>query len=97
MPEYFNEKHKSITAVIDRYGGTAGIMTVEDVIEELFGDIEDEHDSIELTRRKSENQSLYLSARLEIDYLNETYNWNLPENDAYETLGACYYIIPKKS
>lgn len=94
------KKHKSIAAVIDEYGGTAGILTVEDVIEELFGDIEDEHDSVELIEEKIKNNHYTLSARLEVDYLNETYNWDLPENDAYETLGGMLLHhteeIPKK-
>lgn len=82
------KQRKSIAAVIDEYGGTAGIMTVEDIIEELFGDIEDEHDSIELVENKIGQGHYILSARLEVDYLNETYKWDLPENDAYETLGG---------
>lgn len=94
------KKRKSIAAVIDEYGGTAGIITVEDVIEELFGDIEDEHDSVELIEEKLKPKHYLFSARLEVDYLNETYNWNLPENDAYETLGGMLLHhteeIPKK-
>lgn len=94
------KKRKTIAAVIDEYGGTAGIMTVEDVIEELFGNIEDEHDSKALIEDKIGENNYVLSARLEVDYLNETYKWNLPESDAYETLGGLLVHhteeIPKK-
>ena len=63
-------------------------MTVEDIIEELFGEIEDEHDSVELTEEKLTDDSFSFSARLEVDYLNETYKLNLPESESYETLGG---------
>jgi len=83
-----SKKRKSIAVVIDEYGGTSGIITVEDIIEELFGEIEDEHDSIELIEEETEEGHFRFSARLEVDYLNETYKLDLPENDAYETLGG---------
>lgn len=82
------KKRKSMAVVIDEYGGTSGIMTVEDIIEELFGEIEDEHDSIALIEEQLEDNSYKLSARLEVDYLNETYKISLPESDQYETLGG---------
>ena len=82
------KKHKSIAVVIDEYGGTSGIMTVEDIIEELFGEIEDEHDSTELTEEVQAEDHYKFSARHEVDYLNETYKFNLPENENYETLGG---------
>lgn len=82
------KKRKSIAVVIDEYGGTSGVMTVEDIIEELFGEIEDEHDSAELTEEQLSENSFNFSARLEVDYLNETYKLNLPEGDSYETLGG---------
>ncbi|MFD1062150.1 hemolysin family protein [Winogradskyella litorisediminis] len=82
------KKRKSIAVVIDEYGGTSGVMTVEDIIEELFGEIEDEHDSVELTEEKLDDSSYNFSARLEVDYINEVYKINLPESEAYETLGG---------
>ncbi len=82
------KKRKSIAVVIDEYGGTSGILTVEDIIEELFGEIEDEHDSIVLTETTIEKGHYIFSARLDVDYLNETYKLHLPENENYETLGG---------
>ncbi|RNC84130.1 MAG: HlyC/CorC family transporter [Winogradskyella sp.] len=83
-----NKKRKSIAVVIDEYGGTSGMMTVEDIIEELFGEIEDEHDSVALTEEQITEDTFNFSARLEVDYINETYKLNLPESEAYETLGG---------
>ncbi|WP_313114073.1 hemolysin family protein [Aequorivita sediminis] len=83
-----SKKRKSIAVVIDEYGGTSGIITVEDIIEELFGDIEDEHDSIALIEEKIGENHYKFSARLEVDYINENYDLNLTESENYETLGG---------
>ncbi|MFD1094167.1 hemolysin family protein [Salegentibacter chungangensis] len=82
------KKRKSIAVVIDEYGGTSGMMTVEDIVEELFGEIEDEHDSAVLIEEVLGEDHFRFSARIEVDYVNETYKLNLPEEENYETLGG---------
>lgn len=93
-------KRKSMAVVLDEYGGTAGILTLEDIVEELFGDIEDEHDVVSLLEEQISVNEYLFSARLEVDYLNETYKLDLPESEDYETLGglivSCYEDIPQK-
>ncbi len=81
-------KSKSVAIVLDEYGGTSGLITIEDIIEELFGDIEDEHDSITLLEEKVNDREYKFSTRLEVDYINEIYNLDLEEDSNYETLGG---------
>ena len=82
------KKRKSVAVVIDEYGGTSGIMTIEDIVEELFGEIEDEHDSVDLIENQLSNTEFIFSARLDVDYINEHYKLELPEDEHYETLGG---------
>jgi CBS domain containing-hemolysin-like protein len=83
------KKRKSVAVVLDEYGGTSGIITMEDIVEELFGEIEDEHDSVESLIENQLDKSTYLfSTRLDVEYLNEEYKLNIPENDSYSTLGG---------
>lgn len=86
--DVLTKKRKSIAIVLDEYGGTSGMMTVEDIVEELFGEIEDEHDNIELLEQVVSETEYRFSARLEVDYLNEEYKLNIPESENYETLGG---------
>jgi CBS domain containing-hemolysin-like protein len=83
------KKRKSVAVVLDEYGGTSGIITMEDIVEELFGEIEDEHDSVESLIESQLDKSTYLfSTRLDVEYLNEEYKLNIPESDSYSTLGG---------
>jgi CBS domain containing-hemolysin-like protein len=84
----FVEEKKNVALVVDEFGGTSGMVTIEDVLEEIVGDIEDEHDINELTEKVLSGNEYILSGRLEIDYLNEKYNLSLPEENDYETLAG---------
>ena len=86
--DVLTKKRKSMAVVLDEYGGTSGIMTVEDIVEELFGEIEDEHDSTDLFEEQLAENLFKFSARLEVDYINENYKLELPESEEYETLGG---------
>jgi CBS domain containing-hemolysin-like protein len=83
------KKRKNVAVVLDEYGGTSGIITIEDIVEELFGEIEDEHDSDEELIEQELGEGKYLfSTRLDVTYLNETYKLEIPEDDSYGTLGG---------
>jgi len=84
----FTNQHRSIALVVDEFGGTSGMVTMEDVIEEIFGEIQDEHDDPENTEKQLAPGEFMFSGRLEIDYLNKKYDLNLPEDEAYETLAG---------
>ena len=83
------KKRKSVAVVLDEYGGTSGIITIEDIVEELFGEIQDEHDSDEELVEKELGEDVFeFSARLDVEYLNETYKLQIPESNSYGTLGG---------
>lgn len=99
LMQIFLQQKKSIGVVIDEFGGTSGIVCLEDIVEEIFGEIEDEHDSTKYVAEKHGDNEYVLSARLEIDKVNEMFNLDLPENDDYMTVGGMilhyYQSIPK--
>jgi CBS domain containing-hemolysin-like protein len=86
--EFFIKEKKNIAVVVDEFGGTAGIITIEDIIEEIFGDIEDEHDINRLPEEKISAEEFIFSGRLEIDYINEAYELEIPESDEYHTING---------
>ncbi|MFN4199459.1 MAG: hemolysin family protein [Flavobacterium sp.] len=90
--DLLTKKRKSVAVILDEYGGTSGMATIEDIVEELFGEIEDEHDEEEVLPEEMLSENSYrFSAKLKVDYLNETYKLNIPESDSYSTLGG--YIV----
>lgn len=99
LMQTFLQQQKSIGVVIDEFGGTSGIVTLEDIMEEIIGDIEDEHDSTNYTARKFADNEYLLSARLEISKINDMFQLGLPESDEYMTLGGLilhyYQNFPK--
>ena len=99
LMKIFMQQHKSIAIVVDEFGGTSGLISLEDIVEEIFGDIEDEHDSNNYVAKQVGNGEYMLSARLEIEKVNEMFDLELPESDEYMTIGGLilheYQSFPK--
>ncbi|MGN0258523.1 MAG: transporter associated domain-containing protein, partial [Bacteroides sp.] len=99
LMKLFMQQKKTIAVVVDEFGGTAGIVSLEDLVEEIFGDIEDEHDNTSYICTQVGEHEFMLSARLEIEKVNETFGLTLPESDDYMTIGGLilnrYQRFPK--
>lgn len=99
LMQIFLQQQKSLGVVVDEFGGTSGIVSLEDIVEEIFGEIEDEHDNTKYIAKKTDSGDYILSARLEIDKVNEMFDLNLPESDEYMTIGGLilyyYESFPK--
>ena len=89
--QILTRQRKSLAVVIDEYGGASGILTIEDIVEELFGEIEDEHDNVEYFEKRVSKDVIEVSARLEVGYINNKYKMELPLSDSYETLGGLIF------
>ena len=96
----FTREKRNIAVVLDEHGGTSGMITLEDVIEEIFGEIEDEHDTEELLERQINDSEWLFSARLDISDINEKWGLELPQSENYNTLGGyildLYQRLPEK-
>ena len=99
LMQTFLQQKKSLGVVVDEFGGTSGIVSLEDIVEEIFGEIEDEHDNAKYTAKKTSDGEFILSARLEIDKVNDRFDLDLPESDEYMTVGGLilhyYQSFPK--
>lgn len=99
LMQVFLQQKKSLGVVVDEFGGTNGIVSLEDIVEEIFGDIEDEHDNLKYVAKQTSDNEYVLSARLEIDKVNEIFDLELPESDDYMTIGGLilhvYQSFPK--
>ena len=99
LMKIFLQQKKTLGVVVDEFGGTSGLVSLEDIVEEIFGDIEDEHDSTKYVAKQTADGDYLLSARLEIDKVNEMFDLDLPESDEYMTIGGLilheYQSFPK--